>query len=54
MSRTHKSRKAPGYELGSRHGDGYMLPGRFSKRLTHRRERRISRTVIAHELMEAI
>ena len=54
MSRTHKSRKSPGCELNSRQGDGYMLPGRFSKRLTHRRERRSGRAVINRELMEAI
>lgn len=30
----------PGYEYGSRRLDGYQIPGRFTKRLTHRLERK--------------
>lgn len=42
MSRTRKGSKGPGYEYwGSRYSPGAIEdPGRFTKILTHRRERR--------------
>lgn len=45
MSRTNKGKKAPGYEYwtnrpGNKHGG---VPGKFTKRLTRRAERRNSK-----------
>ena len=40
MSRTKRGSKGPGYEYGSRRLYGWPSPGRYTKRRTHRKERR--------------
>lgn len=50
MSRTRKETKAPGFEYWKsrlhKHGE---TPGRITKRLTHRKERREGRSIIRQE-----
>ena len=44
MSRTKKGRKGPGYEYWSRRpSKGITTPGRKTKIITHRQERRIAK-----------
>lgn len=41
MSRSKKGGKGPGYEYGkSRLHKGYEEPGKYTKKLTHKKERR--------------
>ena len=42
MSRTRKGAKGPGWEVWSRRPAKTTSPGRETKRLTHRAERRIA------------
>ena len=50
MSRTVKAKKAPGYGYWSRRFPAPLTPGKFAKRLTHRKERNVSKKVIRTEL----
>jgi hypothetical protein len=44
MSRSYKGSKGPGYEYwGSRYSPGGERPGRFTKNLTHKYERRVAK-----------
>ena len=54
MSRTVKSKKAPGYEYWSRRFPAPLTPGKFSKRLTHRKERNVNKKVIRAERDETM
>ncbi len=52
MSRTRKGAKGPGFDYTSRRpaksasaAGGYQSPGPFTKRLTHRSERRVSKRI---------
>lgn len=51
MSRTNKGKKGPGYEYwASRLHFGGELPGKFTKNLTHRKERRNNKQQALEEL----
>lgn len=52
MSRTRRGDKAPGYEYWSRRLGGAPIPGRVSKRRTHKVERMAETTIIEQGLQE--
>ena len=49
MSRTKKQTKAPGYEYWSRRFPAPLTPGKFSKKLTHRKERNVGKKMLERE-----
>lgn len=50
MSRTKKGSKAPGAEYWSRRPMSGSTPGRWSKTMTHRRERLAAKDVVRSEV----
>lgn len=57
MSRTKKGRKGPGHDYGSARptksatsAGGWPSPGPYTKRLTHRAERRVAAQVVTKAL----
>lgn len=48
MSRTRKGTKTPGYEYWGKRPGGAMPPGRISKKITHKAERRQARKETTH------
>lgn len=52
MARTKRGSKSPGFEYWSARPYSQTSPGRISKDLTHRAERRINKKIVRQELKD--